>query len=454
MSHNRKKTVLVLALFFYACTVGASLNDDMNTFFGKLGYEQNTTTPKVWQGQAAGYATGGALYARTSVKSVQMVSLQLPNLNAGCGGIDMFLGSFSFINKDEFIQLAKSILSNASGLFFDLALKTVTPQLASAKDFLQKLAADVNSTNMSSCQGARAIVGGLWPATQENAAAVCQTIGNESNFFSDWAAARQGCGTGGQFKTLSDKAGETLKDQVLRNKNLIWDSLEKNQTFSGNKELKTFAMSLIGTLIFDDDGKPQPLTAMAANEDLTHALLHGGTAKIYTCNDGACLKTVIGQVTISTEMSLSGQVNRMLQSISSKAYADAPLTEKEKGFISSTSVPVLRYLVDPLSLGVSDSVIYQLSDYISFDILIQYLQEIMQQVRVMLGGKSYPESALKPLQESMAAANRQLATMQSRVQVQQDALMVVERQMGYMRQQLSGRLLDRYQSNYRFSGGQ
>lgn len=453
MSSILKKSVLAGALCFYTLMAGASLNDDMNKFFGKLGYEQNTTTPKVWQGQAAGYATGGALYARTSAKDVQLVSLQLPSLNAGCGGIDMFLGSFSFISKDEFIQFAKSILSNAPGLFFDLALKTVTPQLASAKDFLQKLASDVNSSNMSSCQAGRAIVGGLWPETQENASAVCQTIGSDSNFFSDWAAARQGCGTGGQYKNMSNKAGANMKDQVLRNKNLIWDSLEKNQVFSGNKELKEFAMSITGTLIFDDDGKPQPLTAMTTNEDLIHALLHGGTAKIYTCNDGECLKATIGEVTISAENSLSGQVNKMLQSIGSKAYADEALTEKEKGFITSTSVPVLRYLVDPLSLGVSDSVIYQLSDYISFDILIQYMQEVMQQARVMLASKSYPDSALKPLQESMANANRQLAIMQSRVQVQQDALMVVERQMGYMRQQLSGRLLDRYQNNYRFSGG-
>lgn len=75
MSSILKKSVLAGALCFYTLMAGASLNDDMNKFFGKLGYEQNTTTPKVWQGQAAGYATGGALYARTSAKDVQLVSL-------------------------------------------------------------------------------------------------------------------------------------------------------------------------------------------------------------------------------------------------------------------------------------------------------------------------------------------------------------------------------------------
>ncbi|EOC2345563.1 hypothetical protein ACI1OT_004752 [Escherichia coli] len=38
------------------------------------------------------------------------------------------------------------------------------------------------------------------------------------------------------------------------------------------------------------------------------------------------------------------------------------------------------------------------------------------------------------------------------VQVQQDALLVVDRQMSYMRQQLSARMLSRYQNNYHFGG--
>ncbi|HDD8662200.1 TPA: hypothetical protein PBO90_004886 [Escherichia coli] len=38
------------------------------------------------------------------------------------------------------------------------------------------------------------------------------------------------------------------------------------------------------------------------------------------------------------------------------------------------------------------------------------------------------------------------------MQVQQDALLVVDRQMSYMRQQLSARMLSRYQNNYHFGG--
>ncbi len=58
----------------------------MNQFFNKLGFA-SIPQPGVWQGQAAGYAYGGSLYARTQVKNIQLISMTLPDINAGCGGI-------------------------------------------------------------------------------------------------------------------------------------------------------------------------------------------------------------------------------------------------------------------------------------------------------------------------------------------------------------------------------
>lgn len=133
----------------------ADVNGDMNNFFNKLGFASNTSQPQVWQGQAAGYASGGSLYARTQVKTIQLVSMTLPDINAGCGGIDAYLGSFSFINSEQLQRFGKQIMSNAAGYFFDLALQTTVPEIKTAKDFLQKMASDINSMNLSSCRAAQ-----------------------------------------------------------------------------------------------------------------------------------------------------------------------------------------------------------------------------------------------------------------------------------------------------------
>lgn len=178
------------------------------------------------------------------------------------------------------------------------------------------------------------------------------------------------------------------------------------------------------------------------------------TAKIYHCNDSdKCLKVVADTpVTISRDNALKSQITKLLASIQNKAVSDTPLDDKEKGFISSTTIPVFKYLVDPQMLGVSNSMIYQLTDYIGYDILLQYIQELIQQARAMVATGNYDEAVIEHINDNMNDATRQIAAFQSQVQVQQDALLVVDRQMSYMRQQLSARMLSRYQNNYHFGG--
>ncbi|HFU8994982.1 TPA: conjugal transfer pilus assembly protein TraH, partial [Escherichia coli] len=328
----------------------------------------NTTQPGVWQGQAAGYAYGGSLYARTQVKNVQLISMTLPDINAGCGGIDAYLGSFSFINGEQLQRFVKQIMSNAAGYFFDLALQTTVPEIKTAKDFVQKMASDINSMNLSSCQAAQGIIGGLFPRTQVSQQKVCQDIAGESNIFADWAASRQGCTVGGKSDSVRDKASDKDKERVTKNINIMWNALSKNRMFDGNKELKEFVMTLTGSLVFGPNGEITPLSARTTDRSIIRAMMEGGTAKIYHCNDSdKCLKVVADTpVTISRDNALKSQITKLLASIQNKAVSDTSLDDKEKGFISSTTIPVFKYLVDPQMLGVSNSMIYQLTDYIGY----------------------------------------------------------------------------------------
>ncbi|MBV7681519.1 conjugal transfer pilus assembly protein TraH [Escherichia coli] len=452
----RIKPLLVLcaALLTFTPAASADVNSDMNQFFNKLGFACNTTQPGVWQRQAAGYAYGGSLYARTQVKNIQLISMTLADINAGCGGIDAYLGSFSFINGDQLQRFVKQIMSNAAGYFLDLALQTTVPEIKTAKDFLQKMASDINSMNLSSCQVAQGLVGGLFPQTQESQQKVCQDIGSESNIFADSAASRQGCTVGGQSSSVRDKASDKDKERVLKNQNIIWEALEKNRMFDGNKELKEFIMTLTGTLNFGEDSEISPLPARTTDRDILRAIMEGGTAKFYHCNDSdKCLKVVAdANVTIARDKALKSQITNLLTSIQNKAVSDTPLDAREQGFISSTTIPDFKYLIDPQMLGVSNSVVYQLTDYIGYDIMLQYIQDLLQQARAMIATGNYPQAVMDNVLENLNQAQQQIAIYQSQVQVQQDALLVVERQMSYMRQQLSARMLSRYQYNYHFGG--
>lgn len=427
----------------------ADVNGDLNGFFGSLGYSGNVTQSQAWQGQAAGYFTGGSVYLRNPVKNVQLISMQVPSLNAGCGGIDAYLGAFSMISGEEIQRFVKLIMSNAAGYAFDLALQTMVPELKQAKDFLQKLASDVNSANMSSCQAAQGIIGGLWPVTQVSQQKICQDIAGESNLFSDWAASRQGCTVGGQNNSVTDRANDKQKDQVLKNKNLIWDALGRNRLFDGNRQLKELVMSTVGSIIFNRDGNVTILTPLVDNRDLVKVLMRGGTAKVYGCDEeSVCLAPTVTDINISEANALVTLVKNLMLSMQSKLTDDSPLTDQEKGFVNTTSVPVLKYLTNAQSMGMSGTYLIQVADFIAQDLMIQYLQELVKQASLSLSGKNFPEEAANQLRDNVMHAQGLLADMKLQSAADQNALDGIDRNMQYLQQQVSTIISGSYQNNY------
>ncbi len=429
----RQLCVSVLTALLIASPAMADVQGDLNGYFSSLGFDGNVSQAQAWQGQAAGYMTGGSVYLRNQVKQVQLISMQVPSLNAGCGGIDAYLGAFSYINGAELQRFVKQIMSNAAGYAFDLALQTMVPELKQAKDFLQKLASDVNSANMSSCQAAQGIIGGLWPVTQVSSQKICQDIAGEDNIFSDWAASRQGCTVGGQSDNVTSRAPDNMKDQVLKNKNLIWDALGRNHLFDGNTELKELVMSVIGSIVFNPQGQVTILTPMVDNRDIINVLMRGGSAKIYGCDTtDLCIAPVITTVNVSS---------------------DTALTPQEEGFINTTSVPVLKYLTNSHSMGMSPTYMLQVADFIAQDMMIQYLHELVQQASESLAGRNYPEEAAKELRNNIATAQSLLAQMKLQSTADQNALDGIDRNMQYLQQQVSTILSTSYQSNYNWGTG-
>lgn len=416
---------LILALL--AVPAQADVNNDLHKFFNKLGFEGNATRAAVWQGQAAGYVTGGNLFLRNQVNHLQLVSFTPPSITAGCGGIDAYLGSFSFINSEQIERFIKQLMGNAVGYFFDLALQTAVPGMKSVKDFMQKLSTDLNSMNVSSCQAAQGIIGGLWPKSTVQSQKICQDIAGETNMFADWAASRQGCTVGGQQDKVLDRAPENMKDQVMKDKNLMWEILRKNKLVGGDTQLMEMVMTITGTIIYDSNGDITFIDPQANNRDLVRAIMYGGKVTVTGCvSSGDCLRTTQKDVTVRHDNSFVERVTKIIQKISEKLRTDERLTDEEKGFIESTSVPILRYLMDPQMLNIS-SFYPNLADYIAYDILLQYLHELLKQ------------------------ASAQLQSLQSEVNVKANILMELEQRMSYLRQQVSTRLMGQYEQNLNFS---
>ena len=157
----------------------------------------NTTGPTAFQGQASGHWTLGNLYLRAPVRSEQIATVNLPSFRAGCGGIDAFAGAFSFIDSDQLIAFGRAVAQNAVGFAFELALETISPVIAETMAKLRALAQWDNDRNLNSCETAQALVGAVWSKNDRASAAICAAIGTSQGIFSDYAAAKHGCGSEG-----------------------------------------------------------------------------------------------------------------------------------------------------------------------------------------------------------------------------------------------------------------
>src|SRR5471032_3359872 len=134
-SMNRSsRAILALALSLgpAICTETATagdLNSEVNTMFNNLGTVGNYTAPGAFRGQTFNTYTGGSLFMRAPNKVYQLTAIQFPSAKAGCGGIDVFGGSFSHISATEFKNMLRNITAALPGIAFQLALEAVSPML-------------------------------------------------------------------------------------------------------------------------------------------------------------------------------------------------------------------------------------------------------------------------------------------------------------------------------------
>jgi conjugative transfer pilus assembly protein TraH len=374
----------LLGMSLISVAVFAGINEDLSNFYNSLGYDGNITSAGAYQGQEAGYYSGGSMALRSRVRTLQVIHLDAPSIRAGCGGIDIFLGGFSFVSGEQITKFFRHVMNNAMGYAFNLALETMVPEIAHAMQYIQKMAQEVNALNESSCEMAEALVGGMWPKTRANHQQVCRDLGTNSSHFADWAKARQGCNSATEQREQLDKAAEDpkYKKMMLINKNIVWTAIKESKFLGDDDEVATLLMNLTGTLIYDAESKPTAVPQQL-NEKIVKALLDGGSADVSKCSDKECLNTKEGNITIAKEKGLRNQIIKLINDIVVGTRNDTPVSPKEIGFISSIGMPITKFTNVSLATG-NESQALNLTNYadaIAKDVLKKYLVELLELTR-------------------------------------------------------------------------
>ena len=364
-----------------AAPVNAQVGAELNSFFDDMGAAANATGPTAYQGQSAGYYSGGNIWTRFPQKSVNPVNLQLPSVKAGCGGIDVFSGSFSFINTDEIVAMLKATANNALGFAFQLAIKSISPQIASTIEEMSQKAQQMNQFNMNSCEAAQNLVGGLWGKSDRMSSEICKSIGNSQGIFSDWAKGRHECGTGGQRE--STIAANSDPDIPSESYNFTWDMLKQSYP-SFSPQFREYLMTFVGTVIYyqegDASGKRGYQFFGQGDRALLTALLDGtSSVTMLKCDtNDKCLNPTVQTMSISDSQALKPRVRAMIESMNAKVRSNASLTTDEIGLLGATTIPLYKIIsVNAAATlgGMTANDMNDLAEIVSMDLLDALAQQ-------------------------------------------------------------------------------
>lgn len=345
------KSTVIAALFVLVpmYTNAAGLQSQMDRVFGSM---SNVTNPGVYETQRRGVISGGRVTSKNRIFDENLVTFTPPSWKAGCGGVDLFGGSFSFINSEQLVQLLRSIAANAKGYAFQLALDNIAPDISKMIAQFQRKMQELNQHLGNSCQLAQGLVNDLTSGMDIKHKTDASISGTVGGFFSDFFESKQESGGSNATRTVRDNNPAKYKQMTG---NLLWKQMRKNASASwftyGDMQLLESIMSVTGTVIISDmvnsesgsttdNPDTNPISYVNGGKLRISDLIIGGAYNTYTCPDQDDCNTVSTADRVVTGM--REQILNMLLGTGSSTgiiykYANnsGTLTDQEKAFTAS-----------------------------------------------------------------------------------------------------------------------
>ena len=192
--------------------------------------------------------SGGYSEIRTPLSGVNILSFSPPDISAGCGGINLYMGSFHFINGQEFLALLRTIGQQALGYAFQLAIDAMCHQCGALLASIQKAITAMNNALHNTCQLAQ----GVFPANQILGAfksvgdQAVKTMGANEGDVSDFFSASNSSNHAGVLSHIANTFyknitqsfnGQTTTRQVPQSAltpegNMFWKAINNSEAYN------------------------------------------------------------------------------------------------------------------------------------------------------------------------------------------------------------------------------
>jgi hypothetical protein len=153
VTYNKLLIFVFIFLFSYIIDSHSDIKDWLGdaVYTKSNGYSLST--------QARDYYFGGGFGIKTPQETIVPFNVQPPSIRAGCGGIDIAFGGFSYLNPSYLVDFGKKVIAAAPAMAFQMALQTFCSSCEGIMNKLTSLADTINGLNMNSCEAATAMAG-------------------------------------------------------------------------------------------------------------------------------------------------------------------------------------------------------------------------------------------------------------------------------------------------------
>jgi len=351
----------------------------------------SVTDANVYKSQTRTAVTGGSYVWRAPQENAQLLTAQLPSINAGCGGIDIFAGSFSFINGDQIESLFRAILQDAAGYAFHLAICQISPQICNSLESLTDTMNRINASNINSCEAGTALVDDVVASYNAKKVVTCSVRGTAVGVFPD-ALAGSTCGDQDPGE-VGDDVFEATGDVPPTNQNYAMKATA-NSSIKDELDLREFYMSITGTLVTytGDQTNYTFYEPISLDGGVIRALMTGGEVKGHKCiavepysvEDCFEVERNTNIIDIPASAGFLIRVQDTLGSIYDKAEGGSilALTPQEVAFVEDTPLAVARaaQLFSMVYPENGRDMLLQYSEMIAYNITLNFLKETSRQV--------------------------------------------------------------------------
>ncbi|MDR6709276.1 conjugative transfer pilus assembly protein TraH [Novosphingobium sp. 1748] len=374
---------LPLCLILAACGVStpAHAQSWAESWFDNVTY----TSPGTFADQTRGYVTAGGMSGRVDVHEDYLMSLSLPKVKAGCGGIDMFLGGMSFLDPDYLVQKLETILQAAPAVAFQYLLETLDEKMGNIISKMEAATNFLNSIQVNDCRLANRMVQ-IAKGDDNMSGIVEEMTGYKSireGFAKSWQQSRE--------KIQSNKGNPTedLKEALANCPAEVTDIFKTGSLLQhaaervGASDWAGVMRARVGDVYMRWDASDKvPLFSAIPS------CPHQDTESADDFLTGRVPTRALNIPATSADCSVSGSgrgalvlARERMEAIAAKIRTRSALSNEEKQFVANVrTLPVYRLLEWGVRQGVIDSVIADTDELVALTLAYQMLNDLTRSI--------------------------------------------------------------------------